>query len=516
MKNFVFIAVFICFGKGTAQVGIGTTSPNPSAILDISAVDKGVLVPQVSLVGISNTTTPIVSPATGLLVWNTNASITGGSGVGFYFFNGAQWIMISSGASPIGTLDQSYDDGGAGVGRVINATDGAVNIAGDDGLEITGTYGTGDNITDGNNARMYYNPRKAAFRAGFVSGSQWNNSNVGIYSFAAGNSSSASGEAGFAGGSFSQASGRYSASFGRFTEALSYAEFAIGSYSTVYTPASALALDLTDRAFVIGNSNLVASRSNAFEVWKDGRVIINESYTLPTSDGALNQVLTTDGSGSITWQTPTLAEVDGDPSNELQSLSYNDYQLALSSGGNANLQNLINPKYPDGFQNAQPIVHGFNTGSYVVPAGKNFYITNFYSASSSASLSINSIVVKYGQENRLGLQGLTSPIIAATDATISCSIGSPTMNGFLVDANVLPFLGTGASVPASQMLVILGVQGNTGGTATISSAGVTLYQGNGNTVTTAGHNSFSEPMFIDGGQSVSVSNGIIYGYRIDK
>lgn len=208
------------------------------------------------------------------------------------------------------TLDEAYDEGGAGAGRIITATDGPVEINGEDGFEITGTYGSGDNITNGNNSRLYYNPRKAAFRAGYVSGAQWNNPNVGIYSFAAGNSVSANGEASFSGGSFATASGRYSTSFGRFTEAFSYAEMAIGSYPTEYTPVSATALDLADRAFVIGNSTIATSRSNAFEIWKDGRVIINENYTLPTVDGTSNQVLTTDGSGNVSWQdgsTNTLA-----------------------------------------------------------------------------------------------------------------------------------------------------------------------------------------------------------------
>lgn len=77
-----------------SQVGVGTTNPDASSILDVTATDKGVLVPRVSLTDVTNTTTPINTPATGLLIWNTNAAVTGGNGVGFYFFNGAQWIPI--------------------------------------------------------------------------------------------------------------------------------------------------------------------------------------------------------------------------------------------------------------------------------------------------------------------------------------------------------------------------------------------------------------------------------------
>ena len=201
------------------------------------------------------------------------------------------------------TLDQAYDEGGAGAGRVITATDGALRIAGEDGFEITGTFGTGDDLSlSGGGTRLFFNPKKAAFRAGNVTGNQWNLTNIGNYSFAAGNGTYARGEAAFAGGFSTAANGRYSAAFGTFAEAFSYAEMAIGSYPTEYTPANPNGFNITDRAFVIGNSNLSIARSNAFEIWKDGRVIINESYTLPTTDGTTNQVLTTDGSGNVSWQ----------------------------------------------------------------------------------------------------------------------------------------------------------------------------------------------------------------------
>ncbi|WP_191860818.1 beta strand repeat-containing protein [Hanstruepera ponticola] len=91
----LFLFCYYCFTINiVAQVGIGTTNPDASSILDITASDKGVLVPRVNLTDVTNTTAPVASPATGLLVWNTNAGTTGGNGVGFYFFNGTQWTPI--------------------------------------------------------------------------------------------------------------------------------------------------------------------------------------------------------------------------------------------------------------------------------------------------------------------------------------------------------------------------------------------------------------------------------------
>ena len=42
-----------------------------------------------------------------------------------------------------------------------------------------------------------------------------------------------------------------------------------------------------------------------------GTVNVNGAYTLPTSDGSANQVLTTDGSGALTFETPTTGDITG-------------------------------------------------------------------------------------------------------------------------------------------------------------------------------------------------------------
>jgi len=80
-----------------AQVGIGTTSPDPSSLLDMQSSNKGVLIPRVSIDNITNQLLDGVNTAsTSLLVWNTNAFVIGGDGVGFYFFNNSVWEKLSS------------------------------------------------------------------------------------------------------------------------------------------------------------------------------------------------------------------------------------------------------------------------------------------------------------------------------------------------------------------------------------------------------------------------------------
>ena len=78
-----------------SQVGIGTTTPNPSSQIDISSSDKGVLVPRISLSNVTNTSLDGTNTAaTGLLIWNTNNTTTGGTGVGYYYFNGTTWERL--------------------------------------------------------------------------------------------------------------------------------------------------------------------------------------------------------------------------------------------------------------------------------------------------------------------------------------------------------------------------------------------------------------------------------------
>jgi hypothetical protein len=110
-----------------AQVGIGPNSftPNAAAGLEVSFTNKGVLLPRIALTSATDVTT-IPSPVTSLLVYNTG---TGGlTPAGFYYWNGSQWQMLGSGGGGCNTLEQAYNCGGNGVGRVINTNYGRVEM----------------------------------------------------------------------------------------------------------------------------------------------------------------------------------------------------------------------------------------------------------------------------------------------------------------------------------------------------------------------------------------------------
>lgn len=78
--------VSIAQDNSSKNIGIGTRSPNSSAILDLSASDKGLLIPRLS----SLQKESILNPAKGLLIFQTDSSRSG-----FYFFN--------DGWKPLGT-----------------------------------------------------------------------------------------------------------------------------------------------------------------------------------------------------------------------------------------------------------------------------------------------------------------------------------------------------------------------------------------------------------------------------
>jgi uncharacterized protein (TIGR02145 family) len=157
------------------------------------------------------------------------------------------------------TLDANYDGGGAGAGRTITADAGAVKVQGTDGLQVTGTLGSGATIDlTGAGPRLFFNPKKAAFRAGFVDGTQWNDATVGQYSTAVGSGTTASGES--------------STAIGSQTTAPSYGETVIGLWNTIYAPVSANAWNSADRLFVVGNGTSDAARSDAVVVNKSGDV----------------------------------------------------------------------------------------------------------------------------------------------------------------------------------------------------------------------------------------------------
>ncbi len=101
----------------------------------------------------------------------------------------------------------------------------------------------------------------------------------GVNSIAIGTASEASGVASSAIGSNVIASGQYATALGRGTLSRSYAEVAIGSYNTDYTPDATTFWDSSDKVFVLGNGTSDSNRSDALTVYKNGNMEISGELT---------------------------------------------------------------------------------------------------------------------------------------------------------------------------------------------------------------------------------------------
>jgi len=190
-----------------------------------------------------------------------------------------------------------------------------------DAIVATGTYGSGWTEPNfGAGTRMMWYPKKGAFRAGHASATEWNNANIGDYSFSTGVSNTSSGLYTMTWGGGNLASEQYATAFGMYNTASGQFAFAGGQSCVAsgwpsfafggsciasgdaavsigyYTKAESLTMTAlgiynkgggspsgwttTDPLFQIGNGTAENSRSNAFEVLKNGNTIVSGNLTI--------------------------------------------------------------------------------------------------------------------------------------------------------------------------------------------------------------------------------------------
>ncbi len=105
----------------------------------------------------------------------------------------------------------------------------SLHVLGNDGLVAEGTFGSGTLAATGAGTRMLWYPKKAAFRVGGVSSTQWDDANIGNYSFASGYNNIGSGAYSTVLGSSSRASGMYSIAACENSIATGISSIAMGS-----------------------------------------------------------------------------------------------------------------------------------------------------------------------------------------------------------------------------------------------------------------------------------------------
>lgn len=91
MKKLLVFPVLLITYLVTGQVGIGTTSPNSDAILDITSATSGLLLPRLALINTTNPG-PLSTDIAGMVVYNT--ATTGDVTPGFYYNDGTDWVRL--------------------------------------------------------------------------------------------------------------------------------------------------------------------------------------------------------------------------------------------------------------------------------------------------------------------------------------------------------------------------------------------------------------------------------------
>lgn len=135
------------------------------------------------------------------------------------------------------------------------------SVFGTEGVIFNGTYGSGLYAASSMSTKLLWYPAKSSFRVGLASGTQWDDVNIGNYSFAAGYNC-ISGNNSFSSGNNCSASGDYAIAIGRKSQATATGVYpsgvsvAIGDSSIASTP----------RSLVLGRGNMASTNNAAYSI----------------------------------------------------------------------------------------------------------------------------------------------------------------------------------------------------------------------------------------------------------
>ncbi len=359
MKKYTYLLLLLFVTINlSAQVGINTdnSDPDASAMLDVKSTNKGVLIPRMS----STQRQQIIEPVVGLMVYDSTAQA-------FYYFNGMGWLELLSGSVTV--LEDT--DGDTKIQIEESADEDVIrfDIAGSEVMKIDGTgielispskstiigEGAGDSPLS-NDYNAFY-----GYEAGKNNATSHENTILGAFAGKNINSSSQSTLIGaYAGQNMISAFsnvyiGTLAGSGNQHGNQNTFIGMDAGSGNSgsgnVFLGTTAgrgtgnvsnrliIDNDYFDGPFLYGEFDNKLLRIN-------GTLNINNAFSFPTIDGTANQILQTDGAGTVTWATHSdnVNDADADPTNELQQLSLSENTLSISNGNAVNLSSLVDDK----------------------------------------------------------------------------------------------------------------------------------------------------------------------------
>ncbi len=313
MKTLLLLSFMaLSFPLFSQSVGIGTASPDSSAVLDVSGTTKGLLIPRMSSTDRQN----IVDPAKGLMVYDT-------TNTAFYYFTGTGWLELLA-----GSVDQIADSDGDTKIQVEESADEDIirfDLGGTEFFRMDSgridVVNTGGNVFLGDQAGVNgygSDQRNTGIGANALTSttSGWRNTAVGWGALRDNLTGGYNTVLGFVAG-YSNQSGYNNTIVGAYAQYLSggnnnvsigrYAGYHAGS-GNVFLGDSAGKDESGDNKLYIDNTDTIAPLiygefdNNLLRV--NGVLSIMDQYTFPTEDGAAGEILTTDGSGTVSWEPP--------------------------------------------------------------------------------------------------------------------------------------------------------------------------------------------------------------------
>lgn len=90
-----YILIAMCIYAQNIGISDVAITPDASSMLEVRSTNKGLLIPRVALTG-TTSASPITSPATSLLVYNTATAGTAPNNVtpGYYYWTGTKWMRL--------------------------------------------------------------------------------------------------------------------------------------------------------------------------------------------------------------------------------------------------------------------------------------------------------------------------------------------------------------------------------------------------------------------------------------
>jgi hypothetical protein len=289
------------------NVGVGTSSPDRKLTVngafraaDTVATGYGIKFPDGSLqttaAGVSSGTS-LNTPST-LVARDANGSFAAGTVT-------LRVLSISDNEANLGASTRLQVRSGSDLGDRF-----LVDSAG--GVAALGSLGIGIILREGSGERMLWHPYRAAFRAGGINGTQWNDSNIGFYSAAFGQNTQAEGNWSIAAGHSSFTDQPYSVAMGFRATADGQAAIAMGYMATANAQyAIALGRAVSARGFqgaiVIGDGSssdsLQATADNQFSLRAAGgiRLYTNSTNTAGVQIRAAATSTPWTGCSNVNW-----------------------------------------------------------------------------------------------------------------------------------------------------------------------------------------------------------------------